>query len=174
MGASENLVGVPHRAAALRPRRYTWLLGYEFPETIIAVCFRAVVILTSKKKVGHLEPLLLDCIKVDAGQRGALDTFVPSRRGSSAAFAAIDLRRNRSSKRPRRSSTRSIATSKATQWNSSQASTSRPSLSSRTILTPRITSSASLTPCACERGWDRWAKQGETRARAIPTQAHGS
>ena len=28
----------------------TWLLGYEFPETIIAVCFRTVVILTSKKK----------------------------------------------------------------------------------------------------------------------------
>ncbi|KAL1528547.1 hypothetical protein AB1Y20_009890 [Prymnesium parvum] len=35
----------------------TWLLGWEFPETILVVGNRAVHVLTSKKKVGHLEPL---------------------------------------------------------------------------------------------------------------------
>ena len=29
-----------------------WLIGYEFPETVIAVCSRSIHILTSKKKVG--------------------------------------------------------------------------------------------------------------------------
>ena len=35
----------------------TWLLGYEFTETVILVCSRSVHVLTSKKKVSHLEPL---------------------------------------------------------------------------------------------------------------------
>ena len=36
----------------------TWLLGYEFTETVILVCSRSIHMLTSKKKVVHLEPLL--------------------------------------------------------------------------------------------------------------------
>lgn len=35
----------------------TWLLGYEFTETVILVCSRSIHVLTSKKKVTHLEPL---------------------------------------------------------------------------------------------------------------------
>ena len=34
-----------------------WLIGYEFPETVIAVCSRSIHILTSKKKVSYLEPM---------------------------------------------------------------------------------------------------------------------
>jgi len=41
------------KSAALQ----TWLLGYEFPETVMVVCAKAVVVLTSKKKVQYLEPL---------------------------------------------------------------------------------------------------------------------
>ena len=33
-----------------------WLIGYEFPETVIAVCSRSIHILTSKKKVSYLKP----------------------------------------------------------------------------------------------------------------------
>lgn len=36
----------------------TWLLGFEFTETIILVCSRSIHVLTSKKKVMHLEPLV--------------------------------------------------------------------------------------------------------------------
>lgn len=35
----------------------TWLLGYEFTETVILVCSRSIYVLTSKKKVSHLEPM---------------------------------------------------------------------------------------------------------------------
>ena len=31
----------------------TWLLGYEFPETILVVGFRSIGVLTSKKKGAH-------------------------------------------------------------------------------------------------------------------------
>lgn len=37
------------KSAALQ----TWLLGYEFPETVMVVCAKAVVVLTSKKKGAH-------------------------------------------------------------------------------------------------------------------------
>ena len=46
------------KSAALQ----TWLMGYEFPETIIAVCSRSIHVLTSKKKGGlhkHLHSCLL-------------------------------------------------------------------------------------------------------------------
>ena len=29
---------------------HTWLLGYEFPETVVVMCYRAILVLTSKKK----------------------------------------------------------------------------------------------------------------------------
>jgi hypothetical protein len=35
----------------------TWLLGYEFTETVILVCSRSIHVLASKKKIMHLEPL---------------------------------------------------------------------------------------------------------------------
>mmetsp|Transcript_3937 Transcript_3937/g.10265 ORF Transcript_3937/g.10265 Transcript_3937/m.10265 type:complete len:1060 (+) Transcript_3937:110-3289(+) len=41
------------KSAALQ----TWLLGYEFPETVLVIGFKAVHVLTSKKKVQYLEPL---------------------------------------------------------------------------------------------------------------------
>ena len=34
------------KSAALQ----TWLLGYEFPETVMAICAKKVLVLTSKKK----------------------------------------------------------------------------------------------------------------------------
>ena len=50
---SDNEDELYSKSAALQ----TWLLGYEFPETVLVVGFKAVHILTSKKKVQYLEPL---------------------------------------------------------------------------------------------------------------------
>ena len=35
---------------------YTWLLGYEFPETVLLVCSRTVFVLSSSKKGARRSP----------------------------------------------------------------------------------------------------------------------
>ena len=79
----------------------TWLLGYEFTETVILVCSRSVHVLTSKKKVSHLEPLrsaenatlpleLLTRDKTD-GNRAHYATLVGALRSSHAGKIVATL-----------------------------------------------------------------------------------